>query len=281
MDKLDRLVWADGISFNSYGVRIGIRVSTAGILKDLLGALPPAWKPSASRIVERMYSVIAGRESARRNLRLYNLVYANTKRIAREAEFDRMLDALESDIQLYVAENAPRRVFVHAGVVEWQGQAIIIPGQSFSGKTTLVAEMVKAGAVYYSDEYAVIDREGRVHPYRRPLAIRGDGDSAKAIKQEVKQLGGRTGTKPLPVAVVLICDYKPGARWRPRRLSKGEGAVAMLANTASARRQPESAIATINRVVSGAIVFKGKRGEASQVIDSVFDLLSRQSKSAR
>jgi predicted ATPase len=44
-----------------------------------------------------------------------------------------------------VATEAPRRVFVHAGVVGWKGQAILVPGRSYSGKTTLIAALMKAG----------------------------------------------------------------------------------------------------------------------------------------
>ena len=35
--------------------------------------------------------------------------------------------------------------------------------------------MVRAGATYYSDEYAVIDDTGLVHPFARPLGIREEG----------------------------------------------------------------------------------------------------------
>ena len=76
---------------------------------------------------------------------------------------DLILDTLESDLQLHVAEQARRRLFVHAGVVGWKGRAIVIPGRSFTGKTTLVAELVRAGASYYSDEYALIDSRGKIH----------------------------------------------------------------------------------------------------------------------
>jgi hypothetical protein len=34
-----------------------------------------------------------------------------------------------------------------------------------SGKTTLVKELVKAGATYYSDEYAVLGGDGRVSAF--------------------------------------------------------------------------------------------------------------------
>ena len=269
MDKIDRLVWAEGMSILSYGVRVGVRVNKPGILEKIIPFFPPGWKTSSSSIVDRMYSVIAGGDGPKRNVRLFNLVYANANRIARTPELDQAIDAFESDLQLYVAETAPRRVFVHAGVVGWRGLAIVIPGRSFSGKSTLTAELVKAGMTYYSDEYAVLDAQGRVHHYARPLSIRENGHLEKPKKYKVEALGGRPGAKPLPVGLVVVSKYKPGAKWRPRQLSAGEGALALLANTVSARREPRAMLATLQKVVSHAPVLKGQRGEAQQVIDYV------------
>lgn len=269
MEKIDRLVWAEGISILSYGVRVGIRVNKPGVLEKLLPFLPPGWKPSSAPVMDRMYSIIAGGEGPNRNVRLFNIVYANADRIARTPELFQAIDAFESDLQLYVAEAAPNRVFVHAGVVGWQGQAIVIPGRSFSGKSTLTAELVKAGMTYYSDEYAVLDAHGRVHHYARPLSIRENGHLEKPKKYLVETLGGRPGSKPLPVGMVVVSKYKPGARWRPRQLSAGEGALALLANTVSARREPQTTLATLHKVVSRAPVLKGQRGEAQQVIDFI------------
>lgn len=275
MEKIDRLVWAEGLSFISYGVRIGIRANKPGILDKFLPVLPPGWKPSSSSVVERMYSIIAGGQGPRPNIRLLNIIYSGAFRLARTADLQTAIDAFESDLQLYVAEMSPRRVFVHAGVVGWRGQAVVIPGRSFSGKSTLTAELVKAGATYYSDEYAVLDEQGRVHHYARPIGIREHGEFEKATKYAVETLGGRPGSKPLPVRLVLVSKYKAGARWRPRELSAGEGALALLANTVSARREPENALTALNRAVSYATVLKGNRGEARQVIDYIFEKLEQ------
>jgi len=203
-----------------------------------------------------------------------NLLYAGDNRIAGTPRLDQAIDALESDLQLFVAETAPRRVFIHAGVVALQGKAVVIPGRSFSGKTSLVAALVKAGAIYYSDEYAVIDERGLVHHYARPLSIREYGHVYKAKKYQVEALGGRSGAKPLTVGMVVVSKYKPGARWRPRKLSEGEGALELMANTVSARRQPEAMLSAIRKVVSLAPVLKGSRGEAHQVVDWVMESLS-------
>jgi hypothetical protein len=63
----------------------------------------------------------------------------------------------------------------------------------------------------------------------------------------------------------VVSEYRPGARWRPRRLSAGQGALALLAHTVSARRRPERALAALRQVVAVAPVLKGVRGEAKEV----------------
>lgn len=275
MPKLDRLSWVEGIAVIAYGVRIGIRANRPGVIADYLPVLPPGWKPARSLDVERLYSIVAGGIDQRRGSRPSHLVYANGERLLRTPEVERAAEAFEHDVQLYVAEMAPRRVFVHAGVVGWRGQAVVIPGRSFSGKTTLTAALVRAGCTYYSDEYAVLDQAGRVHPYTRLLGIRERGQSARATRYAVEALGGKRGVRPLPVALIIASQYKSGARWRPRCLSAGEGALALLENTVSARREPQAALATLRRVVATSAVWKGQRGEAQAVVDFIFNLLEK------
>src|SRR5205085_10523469 len=143
------------------------------------------------------------------------------------------LEAFESDLQLYVAATARRRLFVHAGVVGWRGRAVVLPGRSFAGKTTLVAALVRAGATYYSDEYAVFDRAGRVHPYARPLALR-EG-AGRQTKVSVEALDGVKGVRALPVGLVIVRVYRSGARLRVRWLSNGQGSMSLLAFIGASR----------------------------------------------
>src|SRR5205085_9419960 len=230
MEKIDRLGWAAGFSFSAYGVRAGVRVSDAAVVARLFELLPPGWKISRAAAVERLYSLAAGGACARPGVRRYSLLYADAERLARTPDLAEALDALESDLKLYVAEAAPRRVFIHAGVVGWRGRAILIPGRSFSGKTTLVSELLRAGATYYSDEYAVLDERGRVHPFPKKLSMRESGDH-RQNDMPVEAFGGRAGSKPLPVGLVIASQYKEGARWRPVELTPGQGALTLLANT--------------------------------------------------
>jgi hypothetical protein len=249
-----------------------MRVNDPQLINQLTQHLPPGWKPARSNMVERLYSVFIGGAGARSSVRRFNLLYRDITRLSRTLEVDQIFETLESDLRLYVAERAERRLFVHAGVVGWRGRAILIPGRSFTGKTTLVAEMVKAGATYYSDEYAILDERGHVYPFPKPLSIREEG-SRRQTNQTVEALGGKSGVAPLPVGLVVCGEFKPGARWRPRQLSAGEGLLEMLANTVAARRLPEKALSTLQCVTAQARVLKGARGEAREVAATILKIL--------
>ena len=214
--------------------------------------LPPHAKPARGPRVGCLYSLIASGTKVGSHTRRFNILYAGAVRVVQTKDTDQVLEALERDLQLYVVEQARRRVFVHAGVVGWHGRAIVIPGRTMSGKSTLVKALVEVGATYYSDEFAVIDERGRVHPYLKPLSIRENGAGRpKEIHPEA--LGGTVGVKPLPVGLVVATSYREGARWRPRQLLPGRAVLALLAHTVSARRKPERA----RQVVADAPVIKG------------------------
>src|SRR6266850_988838 len=274
MQKVDRLGWASGFSIKSYGVRIGIRSNDPACLKRVRKHLPHGWELSSSPFVERLYSVLVGLQGTQGNVRRFNLLYGDHIRLARSLDINQVFETFESDLRLFVAELARRRVFVHAGVVGWKGKAIVVPGRSFSGKTSLVAELVRAGATYYSDEYAVFDSRGRVHPFPKPLEIREAGE-VRQSKITVETLGGQTGTRPLPVGLVVMTQFKEGARWRPRKLSAGKGVLELLSNTVSARREPEKALVALQHVVASAQIVKGARGESRDVVQSILNRLEQ------
>jgi hypothetical protein len=270
MKKVDRLGWAVGFSLKCYGVPIGIRSNDPAALERVCKHLPRAWQSASLPIVDRMYSILVGGDGSRPGVRRFNLLYGNHVRLARASDLDTVFDTFESDLRLFVAEFARRRVFVHAGVVGWKGRAILIPGRSYSGKSTLVAELVRAGATYYSDEYAVLDALGRVHPFSQPIQLRKEGEF-KQTQIDIADIGGQPGTKPLPVGLVLMTQFKDGSRWRPRKLTAGRGVLELLNNTVSARHNPERALATLQRVAAQAQILKGIRGEATEVVAAMLE----------
>ena len=254
------------MAFTTYGLRIGVRTNTPAVLDQLPAVFPPGWQPDEAPEDDRLYSLVVGGRGPRPSVRRYNIVYADAGRVGRSMDLDEVLSSLEGDLRIYVAERARRRLFVHAGVVGWQGKAIVIPGASLSGKSSLVAALVRGGATYYSDDYAVFDRRGRVHPFATPLSIR-EGTNGKTRRWSPDALGGSPGVAPLPVGLVVVTTYRAGAAWRGRRLSPGRAILELLRHTVPARRRPRSAIATLRNVVATAPVLKGRRGETEPMRD--------------
>lgn len=250
--------WEAGISFISYGLHIGIRVNDSDVLMRLADYLPPGWEPSPLPVVDKLYSLIVASGND------YHLLYDEEGELARTTELSRVLHALDANLRLWIGTSVQDRLFVHAGVVGWRNKAIVIPGRSFSGKTTLVAALVKAGATYYSDEYAVFDSDGRVHPYPRALSVRqGLGERIKTCP--VANLGGKSGSEPLSVGLIVSAQYQSGAQWHPNRTTQGEAVLALLDNTLVARLRPQFALPILARAVSETLAIQGKRGEAEEV----------------
>ena len=222
--------------------------------------------------VDYLYSLRVAGPSPRRGVRNFNVLYADAGLLTRTFDVEELLGAFDDHIPLHVAASARTRVFVHAGAVGWKGRAIVVPGESRSGKTSLVAALVEAGATYYSDEYALLDDRGRVHPYLAPLSVRdGDGSGAQLLTPE--ELGGKSGKTPIPVGAVVVTRYREGARWRPRRISPGRGVLELLGNTVPARIRPAAVMPVLRQVASEAEVLKGVRGEAGPVAEGILERL--------
>jgi hypothetical protein len=277
----------DSVVFSAWGVPISIRTNRAQIIPRLLEHLPPKAEPT-SAAPKRIYTLRVATTTHRLSHRPDSCGVAaslpETEQSANASEYElvvgqvtllktnhltEVLEALESDVQLQIADMCEQGLFVHAGVVGWRGRAILIPGLSGSGKTTLVAALVKAGATYYSDEYAVLDQDGRVHPYARRLSIRVAHDKIR-LRCRPDELGGAQGVDPLPVGLIAVTQYRFGANWRPRLLSPGRAVLALIDNTVSIRRRPQSALATLRCTVSKAIALESARGEADEIPELLF-----------
>jgi hypothetical protein len=264
-----------GVSFVSHGVRIGVRVNDDATLEQLRSKLPPGATPLASPLVDHLYSLWIGGNGASRTTRQFHLLYAGASRLARTLDLDEVFAQLESALHSKVALAAPRRLFIHAGAVGWNGRAIVIPGRGLSGTTSLTAALVQAGATYYSDAYAVLDTSGRVHPYPTPLELRGEGNGA-SMSRSVEELGGQAGKRPLPIGLIALTQYKARTRWRPRPLSPAQALLALLDNTVVAQQRPQFALATLGAAVPDALALRGPRGEADAIAPSLLAALREQ-----
>ena len=206
-------------------------------------------------------------------------VYLNDKKIVERVCDELLTDVLMSRIRVTIAEFADSKVFLHAGVVGWKNRAIVMPARSWSGKSTLVAELIKKGAVYYSDEYAVLDADGDVHPFPKWISLRPPEPPYAQLDYAVESFGGVAGKEPIPVGLVLIAKYlkdkQMPKKWQPRRLSGGRGIMEILPHALPVRNKPKFVLEVLNKLTSRAIIVKTVRGEAEEFAAALLDYFQR------
>jgi hypothetical protein len=261
---LENLEWSDRIFFSSYGIGVGIRLNNSALLEPLQSYLPPVRSPLSGLPVQKLYSLLVG---AVRDSELVYRLYEGQTELLCSPHLDEVLELLENDLCLSIGMATQDWLFVHAGVVGWGDRAIVIPGRSFSGKTTLVMAFIQAGATYYSDEYAVLDRQGLVHPYPRAISVRISTE--KRQRYTVEKLGVAVGSHPLKMGVILQAQYYPQAQWQPEIISTGQAILGLLDNTLTARLFPDLVLSILSRATVGISCFAGQRGEASEVVDQM------------
>ena len=97
---------------------------------------------------------------------------------------------------------------VHAGVAVWQGRAIVLPGDSGVGKSTLVAALEARGARVLADDMVTFDARSR--------EAFGSGMQA-------------------PIGAFVFTRFTTHRCFEPRALSSGEAALALLRHVTTPR----------------------------------------------
>ena len=183
----------------------------------------------------------------------------------------KFVDFVQSRVRLHVAENAPKHTFVHAGAVSIAGKALILPGNSYTGKTTLVLEMIKKGAKYISDEYAVLDTSARVLPFAKPISLREPG-SYEQTDRDVEDFGAETVKTEVEPCTVVFSEYVKGSDWKPTKLSNGEGSMRMLEHCIPARKSPKRTLETLGLLSEKVSFYSVERQEAAEAADLIAEL---------
>ena len=244
-----------------FGLKIGIRVNLPEFAADVRNCLPPDWQPLNSPHVDHLFSLRLGGDGPRAGSKSFYLLHTGPQQVFRTLDRAEAISLFEGVLQRFIAANARDRAFVHAGVVGWKGRAIVLPGRSFAGKSTLVKALLAEGATYYSDEYAVFDRRGRVHPYSRRLSIRREG--LESARPQATELGAEIGTRPIPVGLLVCNEYRASARWQPKPLTAARAMFELAANTWPEVARSRFGSRALERVAVSTLDLSGRRGDAA------------------
>jgi hypothetical protein len=245
------------LAFESFGVVAEVVCEDRELAAGIPDALPPGWCGAQDEPSTR-FGVSRG-----------GVITIDGTEVPEERSVLPLLSRFSSVVRHHVAQHAPAHVFIHAGVVAVDDCAIVIPGYSRSGKTTLVAELVRAGATYYSDEYAVVNSEGLISPFAKPLSIRSEGEPD--VRTEVTVPVDRTASGCARARLIVLTSYKAGAEWRPKERTKGEGAYALFKHSVAARQRSGEVLTAVSQLSRDGDVISGVRSDASQVAQALLD----------
>jgi hypothetical protein len=258
------------IAIECNGARASIRISPPELLGAVLaGGLPLGWTPTSPQSEDRSFALDAEDDGT-------YAVSVDGEVETRHKGLDQGVDALRSYVFMHTLSRPSGRVFVHAGCVATAtGSAILLPGYSSAGKSTLVAALLRAGAVYYTDDYAPLDGEGLVHPYPLPLWLY-DPERGVGGPLPPEALGAAVGRDPLEATVVAEIAFREGGRWDVRRCGASEGLMLLLEHGVNPQWQPEFALAAMRRAAEGAVVVRGERGEAEEAAVALLELAEQR-----
>jgi hypothetical protein len=255
------------------GVRVLVRSTSADGWEKILEGLPEGrtFPPEGPPTV--VYSVTpAGAPHLLEPLNQH-ILYRGARRLLREKDPHAIWHALPGDLTAVVAHRAPRWSLIHAGAVAIGNAGIVLPGSAGSGKTTLVAALLRLGGVYYSDEVASLDRAGKLHPFVKPLWL-AQGEEAKTLIS-AERLGARGGRRACPVRLIAFPEWRSRSRLHMEPLTGAAAALGLFSNAFAAQRHPERILAHAQAAAENAICVQIRYSDAERAAEALLSLLEK------
>jgi len=195
----------------------------------------------------------------------YRLVYGE-RRYGPYSSFESSMRGVSNAIHYVLGKRSPM-TFLHAGAVEIDGGAVIFPGRSRWGKSTLVASLVERGCGYLSDEYAVISEDGAVFPLSKSIRLRREGGAAYLHPPGVSAPGG------LRCSNLILTRFEEGARWDPESLTAGAAILETVSSALQSTESPERVLASLSALVQDADCYQSPRGDLESAVDAILQIV--------
>ncbi len=178
---------------------------------------------------------------------------------------------------------------LHAGVMERDGVGVVFPASPGSGKTTLCAGLLSRGWRFLSDEFALIDGEGMIHPYPKALCIKEGsfevmehlglpmvsprryrkGKKGRVAYVNPRVVGSRGIGERCQLRHVVFPKFEQGATPRIRSISRGETGFELAQLSFNLRKKGNEGMAMMMSALQHADCHRLTSGD----IDTTCELL--------
>jgi len=195
-------------------------------------------------------------------------VRLNDRVIAASEALPYLLNVIQQAVDNHMIHHLDRKAVVHAGCVAYRGRAIVLPGSSGAGKSRIVQELLRQGADYCSDEYAIVDALGNIHPYPRALMIRKEGDEQYPML--ATEMNATVRSQPAPVGLFLFLRYDANAKSLDiAPLDRSEALIRLLQNSPQVLAETPEVLELLKAGVSRGHCYAGVRGDAAEAAAAI------------
>lgn len=160
---------------------------------------------------------------------------------------------LEWGLNWVIASRAHAYLQIHAGAVEKNGCAVILPAASGSGKSTLCANLISAGWRLFSDEFAVIALDtGEVVPMPRGVSLKNESIAIARQRHDAREFS-RVFHKTVKGDVSILRAPRESVERAAQRCPPGAVVFPKWSSGADLTVTPASRSETLKRIVFNSI----------------------------
>ena len=169
-----------------------------------------------------------------------------------------LVPLVDEQIVLGLQHARPDLLFLHAGVLEHRGRAVLLLAESGSGKSTTCLGLVRGGLGFFSDELAPFDSSGTVSCFPRALCLKSQPPVGYA--EGVTEHRGRyyASLEPAPfdcleVAALLFVQYDAlNSEPQLRSLSPAEATLRLAAQGLNLLAHDDFALDSLSEIALSA-----------------------------
>lgn len=204
--------------------------------------------------------------------------------------------AFESSLNWLLATSADAYLVFHAGIVARGGRAVLMPGTSGTGKSTLTAGLAYSGWRLLSDEFALLRPETSLfYPYPRPISLKNRSIAVmrerlaanrfsrffhNTPKGTIVYLRPSTSAlaamgEPASPALILFPEYRPEEQARAVELRKVEMFALVRSAAVNCDRLGATAFAALGTLVERCRAFRITYRSLDQGMTMVEDLMEK------
>jgi hypothetical protein len=217
-------------------------------------------------------------------------VYFDGRHIVRTPSEPLALTYLLWHVNRAVVAESDRYLLVHAAAAAANGAAILLPAAMNSGKSTLVAGLVRRGFGYLTDEAAAIDPATTlVDPYPKAISIEiGSWDALSELRPALAARFDRfsdelwrvvpDAVRPgsianrCPARLVVSPRFQPAAKTRLERISRAEGVLLLAEHSFNFASHGGAGLDTLAAVVRRCDCYRITFGSLDEACDEITNL---------